>query len=273
MLKKSSFLTRTLSGVVLLAVFIGAIMLSPLTFVMLIMTITAYSMREFFILVTLPNLKPMVFIPIALGLLLVTINFFVAMGSIDVVWVSVPVLAMFALFFVELYLNKANPLLNVAVELLSIMYIAVPMSLLVHIPFAYGYYLPIVVLGYIFTVWINDVGAYLIGVSIGKHRLFERISPKKSWEGFFGGLIFSVVFAGFVGGYFFDKMMLWAILGAIISVTAVWGDLVESLIKRSAGVKDSGASIPGHGGFLDRFDAMFLSAPFVFAYMLFFDII
>lgn len=257
----------------MLAVFIGAIMLSPLTFAMLLMTITAYSMREFFVLATVPNLKPMVLAPIALGLGLVVVSFFVAIGSIDIVWVSIPLLAVLALFFVELYLNKANPLLNVAVEMLSIIYIAVPMALLVHIPFAYGYYLPIVVLGYIFTVWVNDIGAYLVGVSIGKHRLFERISPKKSWEGFFGGLIFSVLFAGFVGDYFFDKMMMWAILGAIISVTAVLGDLVESIIKRSAGVKDSGKSIPGHGGFLDRFDAMFLSAPFVFVYMLFFDII
>ena len=118
-------------------------------------------------------------------------------------------------------------------------------------------------------VWSNDVFAYLFGMTFGRHRLFERLSPKKSWEGFVGGLAGAVV-AGVVAAHLMEQsMVVWAVLALLISVTAVLGDLAESMFKRAADVKDSGALIPGHGGVLDRFDALLLSAPFVFVYMLF----
>ena len=125
------------------------------------------------------------------------------------------------------------------------------------------------VLFYVFIIWANDVFAYLVGMSIGKHRLCERLSPKKSWEGFFGGIIGAVAM-GLVAAYVQDgNYWVWAGLALVAAVTGVLGDLVESMFKRAAGVKDSGTLIPGHGGVLDRFDAMLLSAPFVFVYMLF----
>ena len=122
---------------------------------------------------------------------------------------------------------------------------------------------------FIFIIWANDVFAYLVGMSIGRTKLCERLSPKKSWEGFFGGVIGAVamglVAARMLGGSYAE----WAVLALIASVTGVLGDLVGSMFKRAAGVKDSGTLIPGHGGVLDRFDAMLLAAPFVFVYMLF----
>ena len=123
---------------------------------------------------------------------------------------------------------------------------------------------------YLFIVWANDVFAYLVGVTMGKHRLCERISPKKSWEGFFGGIL-GAIGVGALGAYFLDgRYEIWISLAAIIAITGVLGDLVESMFKREAGVKDSGNIMPGHGGVLDRFDALLVSAPFAFIFVLFF---
>ena len=126
-----------------------------------------------------------------------------------------------------------------------------------------------VLFGYFGILWISDTGAYLVGSAIGKHRLFERISPKKSWEGSIGGAIFALGGAALCW-YLFGDILLWQwfVLGLIIVIIGTLGDLVESLFKRSLGVKDSGSILPGHGGMLDRFDAVFISAPFVFAYLM-----
>lgn len=122
-------------------------------------------------------------------------------------------------------------------------------------------------------VWANDVGAYLVGVSIGKHKMAPKISPKKSWEGFFGGLVFAVAVAliwfkfyfaytsSVIGDDLTNGIILWGVLGLLIGLAAVVGDLIESAFKRKLGVKDSGKIMPGHGGMLDRFDALFLAAP------------
>ena len=132
-----------------------------------------------------------------------------------------------------------------------------------------GVWRPETVLCYIFIIWANDVFAYLVGMTFGRHRLCERLSPKKSWEGFFGGIAGAVVL-GLVAARVMDgSCWVWAGLALVAAATGVLGDLVESMFKRAAGVKDSGNLIPGHGGVLDRFDAMLLSAPFVFVYMLF----
>jgi phosphatidate cytidylyltransferase len=123
-------------------------------------------------------------------------------------------------------------------------------------------------LAYLSIIWANDVFAYLVGVAFGRHRMAERISPKKSWEGFVGGIIGAVAVA--VGASFLlgGNPCVWGGLAVIVAVTGVAGDFVESLFKRSVGVKDSGAVIPGHGGVLDRFDALFISVPYAFVYLL-----
>ena len=174
------------------------------------------------------------------------------------------------LFICELYRKGVNPLANIAATLLGVFYVALPLSLMLYMPLIGSEaWNPWVLIAYIVIVWSNDVFAYLFGMTFGRHRLFERLSPKKSWEGFFGGLVGAVV-AGVVAAHLMEQsMVVWAALALLISVTAVLGDLAESMFKRAADVKDSGALIPGHGGVLDRFDALLLSAPFVFVYMLF----
>jgi len=123
-------------------------------------------------------------------------------------------------------------------------------------------------LGFFVIMWSNDVFAYLVGSKIGKHKLFERHSPKKSWEGSIGGFIFAII-AAFILSIFYTHFSVveWISLGAIIAVTGTFGDLAESLLKRNSGVKDSGTIFPGHGGVLDRFDAVLFASPFVFVYL------
>ena len=113
-------------------------------------------------------------------------------------------------------------------------------------------------------IWISDTGAYMVGCLIGKHRLFERISPKKSWEGFFGGLGLSIIIAALAARFIPDGYVLlsgyaqWIVFAVLVTIFSTWGDLCESLIKRTVGVKDSGKLIPGHGGILDRIDSLLL---------------
>ena len=168
----------------------------------------------------------------------------------------------------ELYRKSATPIANIASSIMGALYVALPMSLLLVIPMLLGNgeWNPWIVLFYIFIIWANDVFAYLFGITLGRHRLFERISPKKSWEGFFGGLAGAVAM-GYVAATILDaSTTAWMGLALVAALSGVFGDLVESLMKRSVDVKDSGNIIPGHGGWLDRFDALILSAPFVFVY-------
>ncbi len=132
---------------------------------------------------------------------------------------------------------------------------------------SYSYH-PHNLLGYFFILWTYDTGAYLAGSKFGKHKLFERISPKKTWEGAIGGALLALTIAYIISLYFTSfSMTNWMIIAIIIIITGTLGDLVKSSFKRSINIKDSGNIIPGHGGILDRFDALFLSAPFVLCYL------
>jgi len=170
----------------------------------------------------------------------------------------------------ELYRRGENPAANVGVTLLGICYVALPLTLMAYIPFVGRYaWNPWTMLFFVFIIWANDVFAYLVGMAFGRHRLFERLSPKKSWEGFFGGVAGALVMGYVASRCMGEAWWVWIGLALVAAVTGVLGDLVESMFKRAAGVKDSGTIIPGHGGILDRFDAMLLAAPFVVVYLWF----
>lgn len=173
----------------------------------------------------------------------------------------------------ELYLKRKNPLHNWAYTMMSQMYIALPFALLNVLAFhtnvtgSASEYNPILPLSIFIFNWVNDTGAYCTGVLFGKHHLFERISPKKSWEGSIGGAVFCVI-AAFVMAHFFPFLSLgvWVGLGLVIVVFGTWGDLTESLLKRTLGIKDSGNILPGHGGMLDRFDSSLMAIPAAVVY-------
>lgn len=168
----------------------------------------------------------------------------------------------------QLYVQDGNGLEHLAHSLMGQLYVVLPLAILNAIYLLDGKELMLTIF---IMIWLNDTGAFCVGSLMGKHRLFERISPKKSWEGFFGGLAFCI--AAGAGAYFLwgeglhipQLRNVWVMmaLGATVSVFSTWGDLIESLIKRSLGVKDSGKLLPGHGGILDRIDSLLLVAPSV----------
>ena len=182
---------------------------------------------------------------------------------------AIILLVLFVPFIIEIFRAKEHPLRNIAATIMGVIYVALPMSLMLFIPLLLngGVWRAEAFLFYLFIVWGNDVFAYLTGVSIGKHRMCERISPKKSWEGFVGGIIGALAMGALgnvvVGGGY----PLWLGLAFIVAISSVLGDLVESMFKREAGIKDSGSILPGHGGMLDRFDALIISVPFAFVYL------
>lgn len=169
----------------------------------------------------------------------------------------------------ELYTSSERPFMNIALILLGLVYIGIPFSLVVVLGFNGADFQGEVIFSLLLLTWANDTGAYLIGSRIGKTPLFPRISPKKTWEGSAGGLIvtfgIAVILHQIYGMIGIEK---WLGLALIVSVFGSFGDLVESMLKRSLGMKDSGNLLPGHGGILDRFDAFIFIMPFATTYLL-----
>ena len=275
-----NLMVRTLSGLVLVAVFVGAVLGSQWSFGALLLLILVGGQTEFYKLARETGLSPQRWMGLAVGVLLFALNFIVfrqfsrsvtdeAGGAVLYLLLYIGLLLP-TLFVFELFRRSATPLANLGATLLGVLYVAVPLSLLLYVPVLAGdgVWRPETVLCYIFIIWANDVFAYLVGMTFGRHRLCERLSPKKSWEGFFGGLAGAVA-TGLAAAYALDaNYWVWGGLALVASLSGVAGDLVESMFKREAGVKDSGQVIPGHGGVLDRFDALLLSAPYVFLYLL-----
>ena len=269
--KLKNFIIRTLSGIVMVATLIGATLFSKLTFVLLLLAITLGGEWEFYRLAKKSGTSPQRFVGMLAGTMMIVaaaaaLHEILAITA--VLMVAFMILIPMPLIF-ELYRKSATPMANVGITYAGVIYVALPMALLTFFPMMLGngVWKPWSVILYIFIIWANDVFAYLFGITLGKHRLFERISPKKSWEGFFGGLLGAMAM-GFVAAKVLDaNVAMWIGLALIAAITGVFGDLVESLLKRSVDVKDSGSFIPGHGGWLDRFDALIFSVPFAFIYL------
>ncbi len=287
--KMKNFLVRTASGIVLLAVVLGAILWSKWSFGVLLLAIIIGGEREFYRLASKAGYQPQKLVGYIAGAVIFVIAFacmlfLVGNGCITnadvlpgltVVLILYIILLMPMMFINELFRKSETPIANIGSTLMGIVYVAMPLSLFLFIPvlMGQGEWNPLTVLFYIFIIWANDVFAYLFGITLGKHRLFERISPKKSWEGFVGGLLGAMAM-GYLASVVMDgNHMEWMGLALIAAIAGVFGDLVESLFKRSVDVKDSGHILPGHGGWLDRFDALILSVPFVFLYLIFCAII
>ncbi len=270
----STVLTRGITGIVLISIITTAILASLYSFIGLLFIINLLGLIEFYKLIAKepihPNLKEGIFLSVVLFLsssLMLCRYFDWPVLLINVVSVAI-------IFFLELYRSSSNPFQNLALTFFGIIYITLPIILFEGIsllPFHEGAYHPKIILGYFILLWMSDSAAYAVGNLAGRHKLFERISPKKTWEGSIGGGLFAFGSAYLIS-IFVNEVSLrdWMIMCLIIVVMGTYGDLFKSILKRSANVKDSGNLLPGHGGILDRFDSLIGSAPFVFGYLLFF---
>jgi phosphatidate cytidylyltransferase len=266
---------RALTGAGLVLVITMAIYISHISFILLILTINILALLEFYRLFGSVEIVPRKITGLILSVSLLVTNTLCIMGSGDwkILLINIPIT--FFIFINELYLKAKNPFQNLAFTFLGIVYITIPLCLFINISF-FPPGTPIyhfqAVLGCFFILWASDTGAYFTGRYFGRHLLFERISPKKTWEGSLGGTVCALLVSYLTSLYFTEiKTLHWMIISLIIVVTGTFGDLVKSLMKRSLNLKDSGTILPGHGGMLDRFDSLFGSAPFVFSYLILFQ--
>lgn len=260
---------RVIAAVVAVPFLIFCTVYSDWTFYGLFAVIAVLAQLEFYKLLGLSGNEPLTYYGTFCGFVLVSVSFFVEKGLIPEsnYYVLSPLMAL--IFFIKLYKAKDDkPFRNIAYTFLGVIYVALPFALLIILAFLtykYSWQRP---LGCLFLLWASDTGAYFAGTKFGKTKLFERVSPKKSWEGSVGGFIASMIVAYILSKYFLDlEPWQWLGCGAIIVVAGTYGDLVESLFKRSIKIKDSASTIPGHGGFLDRFDGLLLSIPFIITFL------
>ena len=273
----SNFVTRTITGALFVAVMLLCTWCCFWSFAALFALIIVLCLWEFYSLLEKNNAHPQKYIGVSAGIAMFCWVCYGAYGGGALgamVSLALTTIIFPLIFFIELFRKKEEPLKNISFTICGIIYIVFPFSLLNTIVFNWHFgdepqYSPHFLLGFLFLLWSNDTFAYLVGRSIGRTKLFERISPKKTWEGTIGGIVLTQITAYIISIYFKEiHVTEWMLLAAIISVTATLGDLVESMFKRSMNIKDSGGILPGHGGLLDRFDGMLLSAPFVCIYLL-----
>lgn len=268
MFNLKTLITRTITGILFVAILIGGILYHPLSFVVVFALIEFLSLNEFFKFCRRSQSSSQTIYGSLVGLYVFVSGFLwhYMQGGQLLSFLIFPLLVF--LFVWELYRNKKHPMINIATTLLGIIYISLPLNLLSHIAWIHGEYNGKLVLGLFIIMWATDTGAYVFGVLFGKHRLFERISPKKSWEGFFGGFIVAGITAYLLTLYYGVFMHYeWYVIAFLLVVFGTLGDLTESLFKRSINIKDSGKLLPGHGGILDRFDSILFAIPIIYTYL------
>ncbi|MEI6020450.1 MAG: phosphatidate cytidylyltransferase [Bacteroidota bacterium] len=276
-LNKQTFITRTSSAVVFVAILLGAILYNYISFTILFFVIAMIALKEFMQLSGKLGANPyrglayfcasLMYLILADGFLIQPEGFFEIMNFFQPVCILIP----FIIFSRALFDKREGAIGNALYTIIAIVYAVLPFILLNHLV---GFknesntrvYNPQLLLGTIFLIWSNDTFAYIGGSLIGKHKMIARISPGKTWEGTIIGIVIAFALS-FTFKYFLTIPFpaIWPVLGLLVPVLATLGDLVESLLKRKAGIKDSGQLMPGHGGALDRFDSIIFVSPFVYA--------
>ncbi len=269
----SNLVQRAITGTLFVVVLIGAILWNELSTFSLFLLFSIIGLKEFYTITKSPKTQ----IPFALALisggLVYTLVSAVDVFNMPGVFLSlcIPIGSFFLIN--ELFRKQKRPITNIAYSVFGILYIMIPFALLNFLPNIHLGEVGTerrILLAFFVSLWANDTGAYLTGRAFGRTKLFERISPNKTWEGFIGGVILSMV-AAYCFSLFLPQLntLQWIIFGALIGVFGTLGDLVESMLKRNYKIKDSGNILPGHGGVLDRFDGIFLACPIIFMYLQF----
>jgi phosphatidate cytidylyltransferase len=263
--KRKNLLLRSCTGFALVSVMLFCIQQGSWYLSVLFAVLLAFSIFE------LVSILKKLYAVNALGIYVSAFMFYgvlvsLALGILDWSWVGVFLLAPFVLFAWELFRPSKNPLEQLALAVFSAYYLGVGYGMLFALPYMGLDYDPTYLFALFFFIWTYDSFAYLTGMLFGKHKLFERISPKKTWQGAIGGMLFALlcawVWAQNVPSTLHD--LDWLLLGFAVALLATLGDLAESMLKRAFQVKDTSNFLPGHGGFLDRFDSAIFSAPFFY---------
>jgi len=269
----TSLIRRTYTSIVLVILIAAGVLIHPYIFAVFFSGILFLIQKEFYRMAESSGASPQRIPGITLGIMLFILMFLKNSQLVteNILWLMVPLL--FTLFIFELFRKKEKPLTNIALTLAGIVITALPFSLMSTFIFitnqGTAQFYPWLLMGIFFILWTYDTGAYLIGMKFGRYKLFKRISPKKSWEGaIVGGIIALIV--GILNAVVFDALSLtgWLGIAGILIVFGTLGDLIESMFKRSLGIKDSGKTLPGHGGVLDRFDSLMFSIPFIFVWLM-----
>lgn len=262
--------TRAITAFFFTIVMLGSILLGGYTFSIFYLILSLVSLFEFYKLVKTAGIRPHRNIAVAAASLifLMTAGYHYLQFESKYMLLLIPLI--FSVFISELYKKNKIPFANISYTFVGFIYVTIPFCFFYSLGFMayppqYNFHLP---LAFLLMLWASDTGAYLFGVKFGKTKLFERHSPKKSWEGFFGGMFTSILVA-FLISLQFTEMSVWIWVGMAVLIVCfgTLGDLVESMLKRSLDAKDSGTFLPGHGGFLDRFDGLLISAPVVYTYL------
>ena len=266
----NNFTKRILSGVVYISVLIFSISYSKISFLTTFFILMILCLYEFCKMIELKSVFPYVlgFLAYLFGNVL---NVEDVPSKMIFKYVGVTLfLTLFCSFAWILLAKKEEIVSHLGKIFLSLIYIVIPFILMTQIPFLNHdfEYARNTILGVFLIIWSSDSFAYLIGKNFGKIKLLERISPNKTVAGFIGGFIASIIASIIIAEYFTVlSLTQWIVISVLISIFGVLGDLIESMFKRQAGIKDSSNLIPGHGGFLDRFDSVIFAAPFIFIYL------
>lgn len=266
----SNLAQRVITAFIGAIIIIGSSYYSEWAYFVVFGIIQTFTQMEFYKLSGLDGMLPLKSFGTFIGLLIFTFTFLEEMKIIPIEYYFLVFPLFSMIFFIKLYgKSDRKPFTGIAFTILGIFYVAVPFSLLTIAAFSVDntFHYEIVI-GSLLILWASDSGAYFAGTKFGKTKLFERVSPKKSWEGSLGGAFTAVVVTYFLAQQFTVlPAWQWFCITAIIIIAGTYGDLIESLFKRSIAIKDSGRGLPGHGGFMDRFDGLLLSTPFIVAFL------
>ncbi|MFR9531123.1 MAG: phosphatidate cytidylyltransferase [Rikenellaceae bacterium] len=269
----NNLIIRGVYGLLFIATMLGAILLGPYGFGLLQLVIIIGGTLEFYRMNKIRGYKPHNILGLVSSVLLFALNYdYIFFGShrLEIFEVAF-ILTIPAMFISELFSGSDTPIANLGSTLLALIYVAIPTMLLcnVSVLLGGGEWNAALLIAYIVIIWANDTFAYIVGITLGSHIMSPRISPKKSWEGFFGGVAAALIAGILLAHHHEQNCWVWGGMAIIAAVSGVLGDLVESMFKRSVEIKDSGNVLPGHGGWLDRFDALLISTPVVYAYLYF----
>lgn len=261
--------TRAITAFFFTLIMLSSIFLGAYTFSAFYLLLSSLALVEFYKMVKIGGAKPHQLFGVLSAIILFSTTIYSLIFSFELKYALLIIPLLFLIFIAELYRKNTSPFSHISYTLIGLIYVTIPFCFFYGLGFlkegTYSFHLP---LAFLLMLWANDTGAYLFGMKLGKHKLFERHSPKKSWEGFFGGIFTGIVVAIILSYQFTEiQATIWVVMAIIISCFGTLGDLVESMLKRSLNVKDSGTFMPGHGGFLDRFDGLLISAPLVYVFL------